>query len=108
MTETVNAQDEYTKGVKTEVGKILSNVYSKIEARQKEAIENMQKETEKALKSFERKTDDCLVNCDAAVDNVKKQITEMKGINLITDFLLILAPLSVIGSFMLKLIEFFT
>lgn len=101
-------QNEYTESVRAEVSKIVYQVYFQIEQRQKTAIDNMLEQAQKSFQTLEKKADDCLMSCDIAVDNVKKQITEMGKIDSITDILLILAPLSVIGSFVMKIIELFS
>lgn len=67
----------------------------------------MLEETDKSLNKLQFQTNECFTNCNLAVDTVKRQITEIKRINSITDFLLLLAPLAVIGSFVLRIIELF-
>ena len=108
LTTTLNVQNEYKENVRAEVGKILNRTYTQIELRQDAALNKMLEEADKSLNKLVSKTDECFINCNFAVDNVKKQITEMKKIDSITDFLLMLAPLAVIGSFVLKIIELFS
>ena len=107
LTTTLNVQNEYKESVRAEVGKILNRIYTQIELRQDAALNKMLEGADKSLNKLVSKTDECFINCNFAVDNVKKQITEMKKIESITDFLLMLAPLAVIGSFVLKIIELF-
>ena len=107
LTTTLNVQNEYKESVQAEVGKILNHIYAQIEQRQDAAHNKMLEKTDKSLNKLISKTNDCFINCNFAVDTVKKRITEMKRIETIIDILLMLAPLSVIGSFVLKLIELF-
>lgn len=108
MAETLNVQNEYKRSVRGEVNKILNHIYKQIEERQETAFNKMLEQNEKALQDFEKETNECFINCSFAVDTVKKKITEMQTIDSFTDFLLILAPLSVIGSFVMKIIELFS
>lgn len=107
LTKTLNVQNEYKENVRAEVGKILNHIYMQIEQRQDAAHNKMLEKTDKSLNKLLLKTDECFTNCSFAADTVKARITEMKKIDSITDFLLLLAPLSVIGSFVLRLIELF-
>lgn len=105
LTTTLNVQNEYKENVREEVGKILNHIYAQIEQRQEAAHNKMLEKTDKSLNKLKAKTDECFTDCSFVVETVKKSIAEMKKINSITDILLLLAPLSVIGSFILKLIE---
>lgn len=107
LTTTLNVQNEYKENVRAEVGKILNHIYAQIEQRQNAAHNKMLDETDKSLNKLISITNECFTNCSFAADTVKKQITEMKKIDSITDFLLLLAPFAVIGSFVLRLIELF-
>lgn len=108
MAKTLSVQNEYKESVRGEVNKILNHIYKQIEERQETAFNKMLEQNEKALQDFEKETNECFINCSFAVDTVKKKITEMQTIDSFTDFLLILAPLSVIGSFVMKIIELFS
>ena len=108
LTTTLNVQNEYKESVRAEVVKILNRTYTQIELRQDAALNKMLEEADKSLNKLISKTDDCFTNCSFAADTVSKRVTEMKTIGSITDFLLMLAPLAVIGSFVLKIIELFS
>lgn len=108
LAETLNVQNEYKENVRAEVNKILNHIYGQIEQRQNTALNKMLEQTDKSLNALESKTNDCFINCSFAVDTIEKRITDMKKIESLTDFLLLLAPLAVIGSFVLKIIQFFT
>lgn len=107
LTTTLNVQNEYKENVRAEVGKILNHIYAQIEQRQEAAYNKMLEKADASLDKLRSKTDECFTDCSFTVITVKKSITEMKKIDSITDFLLLLAPLAVIGSFVLRLIELF-
>lgn len=107
LTTTLYVQNEYKESVRAEVGKILNHIYAQIEQRQNAAHNKMLENADKALTKLEKKTDECLTNCIMTEDTVKKKVSEMKKIGSIADFLYITAPLFVIGSFVLRLIELF-
>ncbi len=107
LTTTLNVQNEYKESVRAEVGKILNHIYAQIEQRQNAAHNKMLENADKSLTKLEKKTDECLTNCMMTEDTIKKKVSEMKTIGSIADFLYITAPLFVIGSFVLKLIELF-
>lgn len=107
LTATLNIQNEYKENVRAEVGKILNHIYAQIEQRQEAAHNKILENADKSLTKLEKKTDECLTNCIITEDTVKKKVSEMKKIGSIADFLYITAPLFVIGSFVLRLIELF-
>lgn len=107
MITTLNVQQEYKENVRADVIDILNRVYKQIEQRQNEAHNKMLENADKSLTKLEKKTDECLTNCMMTEDTVKHKLSEMKKIGSIADFLYITAPLFVIGSFVLKLIELF-
>ncbi len=107
LTATLNVQNEYKESVRAEVGKILNHIYAQIEQRQNATHNKMLENEDKSLAKLEEKTNECLTNCMMTEDTVKHKLSEMKKIGSIADFLYITAPLFVIGSFVLKLIELF-
>lgn len=107
MITTLNVQQEYKENVRADVIDILNRVYKQVEQRQNEAHNKMLENADKSLTKLEKKTDECLTNCMMTEDTIKKKVSEMKTIGSIADFLYITAPLFVIGSFVLKLIELF-
>ena len=105
--KTLNLQEQYKSEIAATADRLLRNTYNAIRERQETVLQIFAEQNNAAIEKMNAAMKNCTEKINKAANHAENATKAMFRITHIADLMYYIAPLAVIGSFVLRLIELF-